>query len=235
SSSQLDCYDLNSLVGGSHPELGKSGGMLDHYDRNFEFDSINFENLTSTYGKDSTHQPLYISNEPSMTIMDSLQDFDFLTNIEPTKTIKSETKLGLQNADLGCFNSVKDSSANQPMLYNSQSSDSFSGQNDSSSKQNSNLVLVEDQERLEKSRQSARDCRARKRLKYQYLDTMIRKEENEILQMNVKLEEIRNWADSVDNKEMTSLAMINFLSEGTQSNHYDYYRNPDDIFDSNSR
>lgn len=58
---------------------------------------------------------------------------------------------------------------------------------------------ITSREKLERSRQSARDCRARKRLKYGYLESMIKTEEKDLLEMSNKLNEIGDWATKSDN------------------------------------
>lgn len=47
--------------------------------------------------------------------------------------------------------------------------------------------------KLERSRQSARECRARKKLRYQYLEDLVRKRENANNTLNAELEQVNNF------------------------------------------
>ncbi|CAL1293744.1 unnamed protein product [Larinioides sclopetarius] len=45
--------------------------------------------------------------------------------------------------------------------------------------------------KLERSRQSARECRARKKIRYQYLDELVADREKAVLQLRKELELVR--------------------------------------------
>jgi hypothetical protein len=52
--------------------------------------------------------------------------------------------------------------------------------------------------KLERSRQSARECRARKKLRYQYLEEIIAETEKSILLLRNELEVMKSWAKEMD-------------------------------------
>src|SRR5207245_1141858 len=51
--------------------------------------------------------------------------------------------------------------------------------------------------KLERSRQSARECRARKKLRYQYLEDLVTKREKSVLLLKKELEMVSWWLLSV--------------------------------------
>ncbi|XP_023349579.1 cAMP-responsive element-binding protein-like 2 [Eurytemora carolleeae] len=57
-------------------------------------------------------------------------------------------------------------------------------------------------EKLEKSRQSARECRARKKLRYQYLDDMISEREKANLVLREELQKYVNWCHDLDSNQI---------------------------------
>jgi len=51
----------------------------------------------------------------------------------------------------------------------------------------------------ERSRQSARECRARKKLRYQYLEVTVAANEKAVVSLYQELEKYRQWATDMDN------------------------------------
>lgn len=52
--------------------------------------------------------------------------------------------------------------------------------------------------KLERSRQSARECRARKKLRYQYLEELVSDREKAVFELRRELEKLHYWALEVD-------------------------------------
>lgn len=52
--------------------------------------------------------------------------------------------------------------------------------------------------KLEKSRQSARECRARKKLRYQYLEELVSAREKAIFSLREELEMYKSWCKDMD-------------------------------------
>uniref|UniRef100_T1JA53 BZIP domain-containing protein n=1 Tax=Strigamia maritima TaxID=126957 RepID=T1JA53_STRMM len=52
--------------------------------------------------------------------------------------------------------------------------------------------------KLERSRQSARECRARKKLRYQYLEELVAHREQAVLMLRKELELYRQWCKEID-------------------------------------
>ncbi|XP_011868090.1 PREDICTED: cAMP-responsive element-binding protein-like 2 isoform X1 [Vollenhovia emeryi] len=52
--------------------------------------------------------------------------------------------------------------------------------------------------KLERSRQSARECRARKKLRYQYLEELVADREKAVIALRKELEMYRQWTQDLD-------------------------------------
>ncbi|XP_045107696.1 REPTOR-binding partner-like isoform X2 [Portunus trituberculatus] len=52
--------------------------------------------------------------------------------------------------------------------------------------------------KLERSRQSARECRARKKLRYQYLEELVTNREKAVIALHRELEQYRVWSKELD-------------------------------------
>ncbi|GAB6019538.1 cAMP-responsive element-binding protein-like 2 [Chamberlinius hualienensis] len=52
--------------------------------------------------------------------------------------------------------------------------------------------------RLERSRQSARECRARKKLRYQYLEELVNHREHAVLLLRKEMETFKEWCKDVE-------------------------------------
>ncbi|XP_014256734.1 cAMP-responsive element-binding protein-like 2 isoform X2 [Cimex lectularius] len=50
----------------------------------------------------------------------------------------------------------------------------------------------------ERSRQSARECRARKKLRYQYLEELVTDREKAVIALRKELEKYRSWGKDLD-------------------------------------
>jgi len=57
---------------------------------------------------------------------------------------------------------------------------------------------IDSKAKLERSRQSARECRARKKLRYQYLEEMVSSREKAIYSLREELETYRKHCQDID-------------------------------------
>ncbi|KAI1286449.1 cAMP-responsive element-binding protein-like 2 [Halotydeus destructor] len=65
-------------------------------------------------------------------------------------------------------------------------------------KSKSKSTKVDMKAKLERSRQSARECRARKKLRYQYLEDLVQKREKAVLLLKKELEVNRELLNQID-------------------------------------
>lgn len=61
-----------------------------------------------------------------------------------------------------------------------------------------NSKLIHASSSAERSRQSARECRARKKLRYQYLEELVSDREKAVFELRRELEKLHYWALEVD-------------------------------------
>ncbi|CAF0882055.1 unnamed protein product [Didymodactylos carnosus] len=64
-------------------------------------------------------------------------------------------------------------------------------------------VKTDSNTKLEKSRQSARECRHRKKLRYEYLEELVSDREKAIYLLQRELQQVRTICQQLDKGEMT--------------------------------
>ncbi|XP_029635336.1 uncharacterized protein LOC115210758 isoform X1 [Octopus sinensis] len=76
---------------------------------------------------------------------------------------------------------------------------------------------IDQKARLERSRQSARECRARKKLRYQYLEELVVLRERSIFSLRDELERLRQWCTQMDNGHIPAGLQDMFLAQSSTS------------------
>lgn len=85
------------------------------------------------------------------------------------------------------------------------------------SKSGNSSSKVDAKAKLERSRQSARECRARKKLRYQYLEDLVSKRERAVVLLKKELESVSHTDDSILNSHADDVTLPHEIF----FNHYD--------------
>ncbi|KAK6167567.1 hypothetical protein SNE40_021562 [Patella caerulea] len=73
-------------------------------------------------------------------------------------------------------------------------------------------VKIDHKAKLERSRQSARECRARKKLRYQYIEELVANREKAVFALREELQTCRQWCREVDSGQVSPSLREKLLS-----------------------
>uniref|UniRef100_A0A0B7B2L3 BZIP domain-containing protein n=1 Tax=Arion vulgaris TaxID=1028688 RepID=A0A0B7B2L3_9EUPU len=76
---------------------------------------------------------------------------------------------------------------------------------------------IDERAKLERSRQSARECRARKKLRYQYLEELVLNREKAVFALRDEMETYTTWCSDVDDGHVSEDLSRKVSAEGTYS------------------
>ncbi|CAG5120207.1 unnamed protein product [Candidula unifasciata] len=71
---------------------------------------------------------------------------------------------------------------------------------------------VDESAKLERSRQSARECRARKKLRYQYLEELVQHREKAVFALRDELETYKQWCTQLDTEQRVPDSLLKMIA-----------------------
>ena len=125
------------------------------------------------------------------------QDLDYLFEFSPDTLHTLEEGLSLEAAEQR-KSVIRSLSSSQPVRGATAKDKDFQ----ESTKKKKFHIEMKTTNKLEKSRQSARECRARKKLRYQYLDDMIAEREKANDQLREEIVKYVGWCQMLDNNKV---------------------------------
>merc|ERR1712236_183216 len=124
------------------------------------------------------------------------QELDYLFEFSPDTLQTLEEGLGLESAERKSV--IRSLPSSQPVRGAIVKDKDFQ----ESTKKKKFHIEMKTTNKLEKSRQSARECRARKKLRYQYLDDMIAEREKANDQLREEIVKYVGWCQMLDNNKV---------------------------------